>query len=42
MGHVEALTKYVTHFVDQLAFSGVRQGRHFTRVPVHTAGPDIC
>ncbi|MYL31301.1 2-succinyl-5-enolpyruvyl-6-hydroxy-3-cyclohexene-1-carboxylic-acid synthase [Halobacillus halophilus] len=25
MGHVEALTKYVTHFVDQLAFSGVRQ-----------------
>jgi 2-succinyl-5-enolpyruvyl-6-hydroxy-3-cyclohexene-1-carboxylate synthase len=23
MGHVEALTKYVTHFVDQLAFSGI-------------------
>lgn len=23
MGHVEALTKYITHFVDQLAFSGV-------------------
>ncbi|SFJ39378.1 2-succinyl-5-enolpyruvyl-6-hydroxy-3-cyclohexene-1-carboxylate synthase [Halobacillus dabanensis] len=23
MGHVEALTKYVTHFVDQLAYSGV-------------------
>ncbi|WP_226580112.1 2-succinyl-5-enolpyruvyl-6-hydroxy-3-cyclohexene-1-carboxylic-acid synthase [Halobacillus litoralis] len=24
MGHTEALTKYVTHFVDQLAYSGVR------------------
>lgn len=25
MGHVEALSKYVTHFVDQLAYSGVKE-----------------